>query len=138
MLHLTKLAVGIRDLDHLRTAQTGRTTATAPLCHRTRNMPRRRDDILGPGGSIFWVIAGTLLVRQRILDMIEATWDDGSRCTALMLDPILVQVEGRPVKPFQGWRYLQAADAPADLDPNAPPDDLPATLRNELRALCLI
>ena len=138
MRHITKLAVGIRDIAHLRAVQAERAVAQPPLRHRTRNMPRRRDEITGKG-SLYWVVAGTLLVRQGIVGIIADTWDDGSRCTGLLLDPMLVQVEGRPVKAFQGWRYLEATDAPPDLveGPDAP-GEMPAAMRNELRALCLL
>jgi len=138
MLHLTKLAVGARDIDHIRTWQAERVRADPPLRHRTRNAPRRRDDVLD-GGSIYWVISGTMLARQRIVDIIEDHWDDNTPCTGLVLDPILVPLVGRPTKPFQGWRYLQPDDAPPDMPPLAPArglDTLPPTLRRELRALC--
>lgn len=138
MVHLLKLAVGIRDIAHLRQAQAARLASRPPLRHQTRNSPRRAPE-LTQGGSIYWVIAGTLLARQRILDIMEDHWDDGSRCAGLVLDSALVQVEGRPVKAFQGWRYLEAADAPPDLDEHAlAPDAMPPALRNELRSLCLI
>jgi len=48
-------------------------------------------------------------------------------------------VAGRPVKAFQGWRYLDAADAPPDLsslDPSVA--DLPAKMQHELRRLALL
>lgn len=138
MLHISKLAVGIRDIAHLRQVQAERAVVQPPLRHRTRNMPRRRDEIVGLG-SLYWVIAGTLLVRQPIVGIIEDAWEDGSRCAGLLLDPVLVQVEGRPVKAFQGWRYLVHADAPPDLSAeDLAPDAMPVALRNELRALCLI
>ncbi|MEI7713362.1 MAG: DUF1489 domain-containing protein [Rhodospirillales bacterium] len=140
MLHITKLAVGIRDIDELRAWQTERARIDPPLRHRTRNAPKRRDEVLA-GGSIYWIVSGTMLVRQRLLDIVEDTRQDGSACTALVLDPALVPLEGRPTKPFQGWRYLKAEDAPADmrdLGPVLGMGDLPAELRRELRALCLI
>ena len=137
MLHMTKLAVGIRDIAHLRQAQAAR-LAAGGLRHQTRNRPRRAPEITD-GGSIFWVIGGAMLVRQRILDITEDQWDDGSRCAGLVLDPALVQVEGRPTRAFQGWRYLEAAEAPRDLkDTDLAPDAMPPALRNELRALCLL
>ncbi len=140
MLHLTKLAVGIRDIDDLRGWQSERGRVDPPLRHRTRNAPRRRAEVLD-GGSIYWVVSGSMLVRQRILDIVEDTRADGSACAALLLDPALVPLEGRPSKPFQGWRYLKAEDAPADMPDHGPAldaADLPAALRRELRALCLI
>ena len=140
MLHVMKLAVGVRDIDDLRGWQTERAHVDPPLRHRTRNAPRRREEVLD-GGSMYWVVNGTMLVRQRILDIIEDTRKDGTACCGLVLDPELVQLEGRPTKPFQGWRYLKAEDAPADLSAGGPVlgmDALPAELRRELRALGLI
>ena len=137
MIHLTKLAVGIGGVDHLRQVQAERRLAR-PLRHQTRNTPRRADEVTD-GGSLYWVIAGAMLVRQRVLDIIEDHWDDGSACCGLVLDPALVPVEAVPVRPFQGWRYLLPEAAPADLaddDPTA--GDLPPQLRRDLRSLCLI
>ena len=134
MLHIAQLCVGITGLAQLRAWQATRT----PLRHRTRHAPRRRDEIIA-GGSIYWVIAGAMSVRQRILDIIPATHDDGTPCVALMLDRTLILLEARPTKPFQGWRYLTPADAPPDLPADGlSPDGLPEPLRRELRALCLI
>ena len=115
-----------------------RHTQHPPLRHQTRNQPRRVDEIVD-GGSIYWVIAGALLVRQRVVDIVADHWDDGSHCAGLVLDPELLQVEGRPVKAFQGWRYLETADAPRDLTLNdLAPDAMPQALKQELRALCLL
>lgn len=139
MLNLTKLAVGVRDIDHLRELQVERAQRLPPLRHRTRNFPRRHSEVLD-GGSMYWVINGSMLVRQRILDLIEDRRDDGSACTGIVLDPVLVPLEGRPTKPFQGWRYLTAADAPKDLTAYAARgiNRLPPVLRQQLRELCLI
>jgi len=140
MLHIAKLAVGIRDIAHLRQVQAMRATELPPLRHRTRMFPRRAAEITG-GGSIYWVIAGAMLVRQRVLDVIEDRREDETRCAGLVLDPTLVPVEGRPVKAFQGWRYLTDADAPADVSAHGPAcgtDGLPEELRRQLQALCLL
>jgi hypothetical protein len=140
MLHLTKLAVGVRDADHLRELQGERIREHARLWHRTRNFPRRRAEVVD-GGSMYWVIAGTMLVRQRIVDIIEDQRDDLTPCTSLILDPELVALAGRPTRPFQGWRYLERDAAPADMPRFGAIlglDQLPATLRHELRALCLL
>jgi hypothetical protein len=140
MMHIAKLAVGIRDIAHLREVQAARAAGHPPLRHQTRNFPRRAEEITD-GGSIYWVIAGAMTARQRVLDVTEGEWDDGSRCAALILDPDLVPVAARATKPFQGWRYLQPADAPPDLSALAQADGeetLPPRLRQELRALCLL
>jgi hypothetical protein len=140
MLHLTKLAVGVRDIDHLRELQAERAERNPPLRHRTRSFPRRHQEVID-GGSMYWVISGTMLVRQRIVDIIEDKRDDGTACTGLILDQELVPLSGRPTKPFQGWRYLRPDDAPQDLAlaPRAlGEDELPLALRRELRVLCLL
>jgi hypothetical protein len=140
MLHIIKLSVGTTDIDDLRAWQAERLRTTGVLKHRTRMAPRRRDEVLD-GGSIYWVISGSLLARQRILDIRDDERDDKTPCAALILDPDVVPLAGRPTRPFQGWRYLDPADAPPDLpDIGAIVgiDRLPATLRQELRTLCLL
>jgi hypothetical protein len=140
MLHLTKLAVGVRDTEHLRALQAARMRENPPLRHRTRNCPRRRQEVMD-GGSMYWVIAGTMMARQRILDIVEDHRDDMTPCTGLILDPDIVPLAGRPTRPFQGWRYLDPDAAPPDMPAIgaiAGLESLPAALRYELRALCLI
>ena len=140
MLHLTKLAVGVRDMAHLRELQTARMRSHPPLRHRTRSFPRRRNEVL-EGGSMYWVIGGTMLARQRIVDIIEDRREDNTPCTGLILDPDLVPLIGRPTRPFQGWRYLDADAAPADLSGQetiSGLDIMPAALQRQLRALCLL
>lgn len=139
-LHLMKLAVGVRDIAHLRELQARRIAADPPLRHQTRSFPRRAAEIV-PEGSIYWVIAGAMVVRQRIVEIREEHWDDGSACAALLLDPELVPVAGRPMKPFQGWRYLEAAAAPPDVGAGTPAEGveaLPEALRRALRELALL
>jgi hypothetical protein len=140
MLHMLKLSVGVKEVAQLRAIQARRLTAEPPLRHQTRMTPKRRDEILD-GGSIFWVIAGFVQVRQRILDIIDDRWDDGTPCAGLVLDPALVAVEARPVKAFQGWRYLEAGSAPPDLAAMAAAEGaeaMPPAMLRELRSLCLI
>ncbi len=138
MVHLIKLAVGVRDLDHLREVQAAR-AAMAPLRHLTRSFPRRMEEIVATG-SIHWVVTGLLLARQRVIDIVATRREDGTPCTALMLDPALVAVVPRPVKAFQGWRYLEEDAAPADLDADARGlgHELPPRLRAELMVLGLL
>ena len=58
------------------------------------------------GGSIYWVIGGVVSARQLVIEVERTTERDGTAGTALVLDPALVMVEGRPMRAFQGWRYL--------------------------------
>ncbi len=140
MLHMLKLSVGVKEVAQLRAIQARRAIAEPPLRHQTRMAPKRRDEIVD-GGSIYWVIAGFVQVRQRIVDIIDDRWDDGTPCAGLVLDPELVPVAGHPVRAFQGWRYLEAAAAPADLAalPQAEgAEAMPPAMLRELRSLCLI
>lgn len=140
MLHLTKLCVGISDVAQLRSLQQARLAAGGELRHRTRSFPRRAAEVVD-GGSLYWVIAGATVVRQRVVDIMEDHWEDGSRCAALLFDADLVAVTARPTRPFQGWRYLDPAAAPPDLGASAAAtgrDELPDTLRRELEALGLL
>ncbi len=140
-LHLIKLSVGPKDLPSLAEIQARRAVADPPLRHQTRSFPRRAAEIL-TGGSIYWVIAGWLQARQRILDIREESWEDGTSCAGLVLDPVLVPLVARQQKPFQGWRYLAPEAAPPDLATGGPAaqglEALPPKLRDELRALGLI
>ena len=141
MLHIIKLCVGVKEVAELADWQAKRIRQDPPLRHQTRMMPKRVAQVLD-GGSLYWVIGGFVRVRQRILDIREESWDDGTACCGLVLDKDLVPVELRPQKPFQGWRYFDPAAAPADLPRGvAPPaglEKLPPALRKELQALCLI
>ncbi len=140
MLHMLKLSVGVKEVAQLRAIQARRAIVEPPLRHQTRMGPKRRDEILD-GGSIFWVIAGFVQVRQRLIDIIEDRWDDGTPCTGLVLDPELVPVEARPVKAFQGWRYLEPGAAPPDVVAMSAAEGaeaMPPAMLRELRSLCLI
>jgi hypothetical protein len=139
MLHMVKLAVGIRDIAHLREVQAIRAANRPPLRHQTRSHPRRAGE-LTDGGSIFWVIAGAVLVRQRILDVIEDRWDDDTACAGLVLDPTLVPVHATPMRAFQGWRYLAPEAAPPDLEAIDPAlaTDMPVAMRRSLQSLGLL
>jgi hypothetical protein len=142
MLHLLKLAVGCATAEDLALRQKARLRADPPLRHQTRSMPRRAAEIVGRG-SIFWVIGGFIQVRQPITAIEPDVWDDGSACCGLHLDPALVAVQLRPVKPFQGWRYLEAQEAPPDLARGAAPSGrdlaaMPARMRRELAELGLL
>jgi len=137
MIHLIKLAVGVRDIPHLAAIQKARAVGNPPLRHQTRSTPKRAAELTA-GGSIYWVIGGLVQVRQLVRDVVEDEWDDNSKCAGLVLDPALVRVEARPVKAFQGWRYLTPADAPADITHRPGAEELPAELRAALARLSLI
>jgi len=143
-VHLIKLCVGVDTVAELAEWQVERLTRleragkTPELCHRTLQAPRRRDEVLD-GGSLYWVIKGFVLVRQRVLDLRPDTKDDGTACCGIVLDAELVATRPHPRRAFQGWRYLEAADAPRDAKVLADrPDEMPPAMRDDLRELRLI
>lgn len=132
-LHLIKLSVGTESPDGLRAWQETVQARTGRVVHTTRMFPRRDAEVLD-GGSIYWVIKKVIRVRQRILGLHEGTDADGRGLCTIELDPELVEVEPRPHRPFQGWRYLKPEDAPPDLPQGAageepPPPEMAAELR---------
>ncbi len=128
--------MGVRDFAHLSAIQAAKAVSDPPLRHKTRHGPKRAAELVD-GGSIYWVVGGVLLARQKIRDVVEDV-KDGARCAALVLDPELVRVGARPVKAFQGWRYLTPTDAPADLTSESAGAEIPEEMRRALAALALL
>jgi hypothetical protein len=94
--------------------------------------PKRSKQLL-EGGSIYWVIKGIILCRQKILRLDEIFGADGIRRCAVVIDSQLIQVASTPKRAFQGWRYLPTSDSPPDLTRTRPnDDDLPPELQAEL------
>ncbi|MBV1706524.1 MAG: DUF1489 family protein [Hyphomicrobiales bacterium] len=143
-LHLLKLCVGATSIDDLaswvaaRRARAEALGETFEQKHTTRMLPKRAAELLA-GGSLYWVIKGHIAARQALLDIRPFTGDDGiSRCD-LVLDQTIVAVAGRDCRPFQGWRYLAAADAPGDIEHlTGGAAALPEDMRRELRSLGLL
>ncbi len=138
MLHMIKLSVGTEDVDDLERWQAQRLRRTGRVFHRTRMMPRRRDEVV-QGGSIYWVIKGAIRCRQRLTAIEPGNDEEGRRCTLLMLEPKLVRTAPRPHRPFQGWRYFAPENAPIDYA-SLPPGvaDMPPELVAELHELGLL
>jgi hypothetical protein len=115
-LHLIKLSVGTENVDDLASWQgtkRAQTTDGFPR-HVTRMWPKREEELLN-GGSIYWVIKGSIQCRQRIDRLDEYVGEDGIRRCAIVLNPEIVRTQGSLRRPFQGWRYLPLDDAPPDL-----------------------
>lgn len=115
-IHLIKLSVGTETVEDLADWQaTNRAQAPDGLPqHVTRMWPKREAEIVA-GGSIYWVIKGVIQCRQTVVRLDEVFGSDGIRRCAIVSDPKLIRVAGSIKRPFQGWRYLQPADAPPDL-----------------------
>jgi hypothetical protein len=133
VLHLTKVAFGAESVEHLGERLRAR-ALDGPVFLTTRYLPKRHDEVAGQG-SLFWILKHQLVARSSILHFGEA---EGGR-VAIHIDPVLVLVQARPKRAHQGWRYLEAADAPVDLGGGA--DGLaamPAALVGKLAELALI
>ncbi len=128
-LHLIKLCVGaerVEDLLEWQASVRARGPDGLPR-HVTRMWPKRADELLD-GGSLYWVFKGLVLARQRIVRLDEVDRGDGIKRCGIVMDPIVYRTETVPKRPFQGWRYLQGADAPRDLSLDRANEDLPPKL----------
>ena len=138
MLHLMKMAAGVREYPQLEASMRSRGN---PVAVRTRNMPKRVDEIV-PGGSMFWVFRGAVMARQPIVGIEAGSYGDGSKCAVILLEPELFRVVPMPKPAFQGWRYVEPAAAPADVGAAGVAasgiEGLPDAMRRELAMLGLI
>ncbi len=129
-INLIKLSVGSDSVETMAAWQAS-AAAKGPdgkPRHVTRMWPKREAELLD-GGSIYWVVKGVVMCRQRILRLDEVRRADGIPRCGIVLDPSLVPVTPMPKRPFQGWRYLKPEDAPSDIDPSRRDDTpLPAEL----------
>ena len=144
-IHLIKLAVGVRDSDHLKEIQKNRINTspleddgTVKLRHITRNTPKRSKELIN-GGSLFWVVKRVIQVRQLILGFELCQREDGKSGCAIILDPVLHRTVPKSSRAFQGWRYLEDGNAPDDLDArNYRNKAVPYELAKELQSLGLL
>jgi hypothetical protein len=89
------------------------------------------------GGSLLLGHQGQRPGRQRLLGIDVFADGEGIQRCRLVLDQTLVRTEWQPKRPFQGWRYYDPKDVPADLD-GTRRDDLPPSLKAELASLGLM
>ena len=144
-LHLVKLCVGAASIEDLAEWQAGRLQALKKakqpprLFHTTFQAPKRQAELLA-GGSLYWVIKGVIQARQQLLGFEDGQKDDGSPCCLLLLDVPIIPVRPVPRRAFQGWRYLDAKDAPKDLKAGVRDEltAMPPKMRKELADLGLI
>ena len=143
-LNILKLCVGCESVEDLeewiaeKLEQRRRAGEPVEHWHTTRMVPTRAAEITD-GGSLYWVIKGSVQCRQRLVEVRPFVDDEGiSRCR-LMLDPIVVRTEWPPRRAFQGWRYLKQNEAPPDLGKGRKGiAEMPPKLRQELAELGLL
>jgi hypothetical protein len=144
-LHLIKLCVGcdsVKDLkgwvaERIKTAK--KKGQPAHHIHVTRMTPKRIEEVLA-GGSLYWVIRGEIAAREKLIAIEPFRDRDGIGRCRLVMQPKVIAVSPRPMRPFQGWRYFDAAAAPADLTKSAASGvaAMPEPMRRELRDLGLL
>ncbi len=128
-LHMTKVAYGATSFEDLHSwfktrGETARLT--------TRYLPKRHAEMIG--GSLYWILKHQLVARSEILNFEEA---EGGR-THIVISTRLIDVHPKPKRAHQGWRYLEQADAPADLADGESADLLPPGLAGALAKLGLV
>jgi hypothetical protein len=129
-LHLLKLCVGCDTVEELLDWRAQTRESGQPWILRTRQTPKRAAELVA-GGSLYRVYRGQILSRQRILAVDTVGLGVSRRCE-IMLDEEVIPTLRAPRRAFQGWRYLDAADAPPDLaaqDGRGVPADLARQLR---------
>ena len=143
-LHLIKLSVGATSIKDLkgwiaeRVSQAKAKGLPPRHVHVTRMTPKRDAELLD-GGSIYWVIKGEIAAREKILAIEPFRDKDGIGRCRLVMEPKLIAVSPRPMRPFQGWRYLDPKSAPPDLGKaEASVAAMPEPMRRELRELGLL
>jgi len=142
-LHLIKLCVGAEDIADLATWQAARLAEMKKrrqpqkLVHVTRMVPKRAEEILA-GGSLYWVMKGVIRCRQRLIGIEPFKDGEGIGRCRLVLDKEIVATRRQERRPFQGWRYFEAKDAPPDVKKGDPGEDMPDEMRRELEELGLI
>ena len=132
-LNLIKLCVGADTPEDLRDWRAARKAAGhRPIVH-TRQTPKRAAEIVA-GGSLYWVFKGVILIRQSVL-AIETVGEGVARRCEILLDEPMIPTAPQPRRAFQGWRYLDPKDAPADLATLTAGADMPADLARRLREI---
>jgi hypothetical protein len=99
--------------------------------------PKRADELLA-GGSLYWVMKGVIRCRQKLIGIEPFVDGEGIGRCRLVLDKEIVATRRQERRPFQGWRYLDAKDAPADVKKGEAEDDMPEEMRRELEELGLL
>lgn len=132
---MTKVAYGAQSLDEVRGwfKARGEATGDGQAKLTTRYLPKRHEEMVG--GSLFWILKHQLVARSEILGFEEA---EGGK-THIVISTELIEVHPKPKRAHQGWRYLEEADAPADLADGAQSGDvLPGEIASELARLGLV
>ena len=98
----------------------------------TRMRPKRSGELIG--GSIHWIIKHRLVARQEILRLEDRK--DGR--IDIVVSGELELIPPSPKRAHQGWRYLEADNAPGEDGDDSGLSELPPLLYARLAALALV
>jgi hypothetical protein len=130
-LNLTKVAFGCRTVEALEKRVAARASG-GEVRVVTRMRPKRANELIG--GSIYWIVKHRLVGRQEILRFEDRK--DGR--IEIVLSAELELIAPHPKRAHQGWRYLEAASAPAEDSDDGGLSELPPLLYTRLAALALV
>jgi hypothetical protein len=132
-LNMTKIAFGAESSKHLR-ERLATYTEAGEVRLTTRYLPKRVGEMAG--GSLYWIHAHTIIGRSPILGFME----NGTGRYWIRLEPRLIPVRSKPKRAHQGWRYLEAKDAPPDMDSVDADgrDEMPSKMLGDLMKMGLV
>jgi hypothetical protein len=108
-IHMTKIAFGAIGVADLRRKLEGH-TSQGEVRLTTRYLPKRVKEMAG--GSLYWIHGHALVGRSPIIGFME----NGEGRHWIRIEPRLIPVRSIPKRAHQGWRYLEEANAPPDMD----------------------
>lgn len=108
-LNMTKIAFGAESTADLRRRLEGY-ASQGEVRLTTRYLPKRVEEMAG--GSLYWIHGHALIGRSPIIGFME----NGTGRYWIRLEPRLIPVRSIPKRAHQGWRYLEEANVPPDLD----------------------
>ena len=122
-IHLIKLVVGVKSLREFAENQPSWLVSYKSEMIQggmanpvwTRYRPKRAEELLESGSSLYRVIKNQIVCRQTIIGFEQAEHPDKGTMCLIMTAPEIVRTVSTPRRPFQGWRYLQPDDAPDDV-----------------------
>lgn len=140
--HLIKLSVGTQSPEMLYIWQEQRSyideEGQQVVAHVTRNRPKREKEVLD-GGSLYWIVKGQIVARNEVVGLEDVESSDGKKRCAIILKMPAVETFPKRHKIFQGWRYLDEANAPDDMPKGQKGfSEMPAEMVMDLKELGLI
>ena len=134
--NIKKLAVGIETINDLKMLQAHHHETLGYCCAYTTFKPQRFEELIEKG-SLYWIIKGRILARQKILGFESYIGDGNRKRTIIILDKDVIETQRHAHRPFQGWRYLADSDIPQDIDTQAY-KEIPEEVLSEMQDLGLL